>query len=65
MTRRRYWLTPPELYARLNTEHRFDFDPCPCPRPEEFNSLLIPSGQRVAKGSTLHTSQLTLIAGAS
>src|SRR5574341_1877164 len=24
-----YWLTPPDLYARLDAEHHFDFDPCP------------------------------------
>jgi hypothetical protein len=46
MTRRRYWLTPPELYARLDAEHQFDFDPCPYPRPDGFNSLLMPWGQR-------------------
>jgi hypothetical protein len=27
-----YWLTPPDLYARLNAEFKFDFDPCPHPR---------------------------------
>lgn len=35
----RYWLTPPDLYARLNAKYNFDFDPCPYPRPEGFNSL--------------------------
>lgn len=28
-----YWLTPPDLYDRLNAEFLFDFDPCPCPWP--------------------------------
>jgi len=43
----RYWLTPPEIYAALNREYGpFDFDPCPCPRPDDYNSLLVPWGRR-------------------
>ena len=34
-----YWLTPPDLYARLNAEFHFDFDPCPHPLPEGFDGL--------------------------
>lgn len=34
-----YWLTPPELYASLNSEHNFDFDPCPYPLPDNFDGL--------------------------
>jgi hypothetical protein len=34
-----YWLTPPDLYARLHAEFRFDFDPCPFPKPETFDGL--------------------------
>ena len=34
-----YWLTPPELYAKLNEEFHFDFDPCPEPRLEGFDGL--------------------------
>ena len=30
---KRYWLTPPDLYAKLDAEFHFDFDPCP-PAPE-------------------------------
>ena len=43
-TVKRYWITPPELYALLSG-YRFDFDPCPYPRPEEYNSLVIPWGR--------------------
>jgi hypothetical protein len=34
-----YWLTPPELYAELDAEFAFDFDPCPYPLPEGFDGL--------------------------
>lgn len=34
-----YWLTPPELYNRLNSEYNFDFDPCPYPVPDDFDGL--------------------------
>lgn len=34
-----YWLTPPELYAALDAEHGFTFDPCPFPKPEDFDGL--------------------------
>lgn len=34
-----YWLTPPELYAELHAEFQFDFDPCPYPKPEDFDGL--------------------------
>lgn len=34
-----YWLTPPELYAELNAEFNFDFDPCPFPLPDGFDGL--------------------------
>ena len=34
-----YWLTPPDLYAALNAEFHFDFDPCPFPLPEGFDGL--------------------------
>lgn len=34
-----YWLTPPELYAALDAEFHFDFDPCPYPLPEGFDGL--------------------------
>ena len=34
-----YWLTPPKLYSELDKEFAFDFDPCPYPRPDEFDGL--------------------------
>lgn len=34
-----YWLTPPDLYAELNAEFNFSFDPCPYPKPDEFDGL--------------------------
>lgn len=40
----RYWLTPPEQYAEYDREFRFDFDPCPNPRPDGYDSLVIPWG---------------------
>jgi hypothetical protein len=40
-----YWLTPPELWNRLNAEFGFDFDPCPYPRPEGFDGLVAEWGK--------------------
>jgi len=34
-----YWLTPPALYASLDAEFGFTFDPCPCPLPAGFDGL--------------------------
>tara|TARA_Y100000310_G_C20417081_1_gene684851 strand:+ start:284 stop:736 length:453 start_codon:yes stop_codon:yes gene_type:complete len=36
---RHYWLTPPELMARLQDEFNFDFDACPYPKPNDFDGL--------------------------
>jgi len=41
---KKYWLTPPELYQELDQEFHFDYDPCPYPRPENFNGIEIPWG---------------------
>ena len=42
-----YWLTPPDLYAELNSEFGpFDFDPCPWPKPDDFDGLTCEWGQR-------------------
>ncbi len=37
--KKRFWLTPKDLYAKLDAEFHFDFDPCPHPRPEGFDGL--------------------------
>lgn len=34
-----YWLTPPDLMEKLNAEFRFDHDPCPFPKPEDYDGL--------------------------
>ena len=39
MNNSRFWITPPELYKRLDDEFHFDFDPCPYPRPIGFDGL--------------------------
>jgi hypothetical protein len=40
-----YWITPPELYAHLDAEFGFDFDPCPHPLPAGFDGLTCEWGQ--------------------
>lgn len=40
-----YWLTPPEVYEQLDNEHDFDFDPCPYPKPDDFDGLTIEWGE--------------------
>jgi hypothetical protein len=34
-----YWLTPPAVYAELDKEFAFTFDPCPFPKPDDFDGL--------------------------
>lgn len=34
-----YWLTPPDVYALLDKEFHFDFDPAPYPLPKGFDGL--------------------------
>jgi len=34
-----YWLTPPDLYAELDNQYHFDFDPAPFPKFENFDGL--------------------------
>lgn len=33
--KKEFWLTPPDIYAKLNNEFNFDYDPCPYP----FNGI--------------------------
>jgi hypothetical protein len=40
-----YWLTPPELMEKLKEEFGFDFDPCPFPKPEDFDGIEVEWGQ--------------------
>lgn len=40
-----YWLTPPKVYDALNVRFRFDFDPCPFPKSDEFDGLTCDWGQ--------------------
>lgn len=39
-----YWLTPKDVYDKLDLEFHFDFDPCPYPRPDGFDGLKMPWG---------------------
>lgn len=39
-----YWLTPTDLMKRLDGEFGFTFDPCPYPKPDEFDGLTIDWG---------------------
>lgn len=40
-----YWLTPKAVYDDLNRQYEFDFDPCPYPKPENFDGLTCEWGQ--------------------
>ena len=40
-----YWLTPADLYAQLDAEFHFDFDPCPYPQPDGFDGLAVEWGK--------------------
>lgn len=39
-----YWLTPHDVYKDLDDEFHFTFDPCPFPKPDDFNGLTIEWG---------------------
>jgi hypothetical protein len=43
--KKHYWVTPPEMLAQLTEEFRFDFDPCPHPRPDGFDGLTVDWGK--------------------
>ena len=34
-----YWLTPPELLAQIREEFNAVYDPCPYPKPENYDGL--------------------------
>jgi hypothetical protein len=34
-----HWLTPPELYKKLDDEFHFNYDPCPFPKPKDYNGI--------------------------
>jgi len=36
-----YWLVPFEIYDPLKKEFDFKFDPCPNPRPKDFDGLKV------------------------
>ncbi len=36
---KRYWLVPAKLDRKLDKEFHFDSDPCPYPRPENYDCL--------------------------
>lgn len=40
-----YWLMPPDKMKLLDDAFLFDFDPCPFPRPEGFDGLLVDWGK--------------------
>lgn len=40
-----YWLTPKPLMEELQAEFQFDFDPCPFPKPDDFDGLTAEWGQ--------------------
>lgn len=42
-----YWLTPPEVYRELELAYGpFQFDPCPFPRPVDWDALTMEWGER-------------------
>jgi len=53
-----YWLTPPDLYARLDAQYHFDFDPCPHPKPDDFDGLTCEWGKsnycNIPFGAVMH-----------
>ena len=47
MTKRNYWLTPPNIYENLNKKYgEFNFDPCPYPLPSGFDGTMVDWGTK-------------------
>ena len=40
-----YWLTPADLMAEMQAEFEFDYDPCPFPKPPNYDGLKSEWGQ--------------------
>lgn len=40
-----FWLTPRDLYARLDAEFHFDYDAAPFPRPDGYDGTTVPWGK--------------------
>jgi hypothetical protein len=40
-----YWLTPPPLLRKIYEEFKITFDPCPYPKPEDFDGLSVEWGE--------------------
>ena len=40
-----YWLTPPEMLSSIVKEFNITFDPCPFPKPDNFDGLTSEWGQ--------------------
>lgn len=44
-SKKHYWITPPDLMEKLNKRFNFDFDPCPYPKPKNFDGLTAKWGE--------------------
>ena len=40
-----YWLTPADLMAEIEAEFEITFDPCPYPKPDDFDGLTAEWGE--------------------
>jgi hypothetical protein len=38
---KKYWLTPPDIYDKLDKEFHFDFDPCPYPLSDNHSYFIL------------------------
>lgn len=60
-----YWLTPwddPAIAALVEEFGPFDFDPCPYPKPPDFDGLAIEDGSQ-GKGTGRHIAAFILKPG--